>query len=52
MKTFLEKIKELWNKHKDKIAILTIAYLIHLTIEGFLANVIYYKIAKPIIAAI
>lgn len=47
MSKLYAKIK-LWVKaHKDLLCIGLIAYALHLTIEGFAANLIYYKIAKP-----
>lgn len=47
MKAFLEKIRNWIAEHKGTILAVLALYIVHLTIEGLAANLIYYKGLKP-----
>ena len=48
MQTFVARIKVWCNYIKQYMWIAIIVYVIHLTVEGFIVNVAYYKVVKPL----
>ena len=47
MKSFVTLVRTWWEAAKKYIWIAVVVYVIHLSIEGFIVNMLYYQVLKP-----
>ena len=47
MRNFLQKLKRWWSGVRKYMWIAVFGYIIHLAVEGFVVNVVYFNVIKP-----